>query len=170
MKNKNIKRKIELIGQREKLGFSYNSNNGEISLESLPKSMEEAQSYSNFWSSFLEGNIDNIENVTFFYQENPTEIPLTNFQKFRNYFGAKIKPKEVFGDIKEYTTKPILISNESGLAKLISDKEGFDSLSKLSKTTKDFATRYVFTLKPLCYRTLIPLELITKMKLKENSN
>ncbi len=166
----NLKEYTELLAQREKLNLMYDSNSNEVNLGSLPKSMDEARSYFNFWQSFLKDLSENIEEITFNYQETKKQIPLTNLQKFRNYFGAKIKPKEIEGEIKECVTKPILISNEEGLAKIISSEEDWKKMNSLSKNTKDFYSTYVFTLEPLCYRTKVPLELITKMKLKGEKN
>lgn len=162
----NRKRKIELLAQREKLSFSYNSNTEEVNLNRLPKSIDEAKSYSNFWGDFLDEHSNEVEKITFSYQEKSTRIPLTKLQRVRNYFGSRIKPQEKEGEIKEYTITPVSVSNDSGLAKIINNKKEFGVLSSLSKTTQDFATNYIFMLEPLCYRTFVPLELVTKVKLK----
>lgn len=167
MAEQNLEKYLSIPKEIEEDNFSYDSLTNQIGFNRLPKSREEAQFYSDYWTSFMEVFSDKINELTFYYQENPTQIPLTNFEKLKNYVGANIKPKNIDGDIKEYTTKPILVYADKGLVRMITNKEEFDKLTELSEKTRDVTTRYVFTLEPLCYRSFVPGELIKKVKLKE---
>jgi hypothetical protein len=165
MKEETFKGYIQALGKKESLKIIYDAQENEIDLNGLPKSMNEAESYARFWDSLLKDFSKDVNEVTFFYQEESEVIPLSKFKRFVNFLGAKYVASKIPGEVKQRKVKPLLISSEKGLARVINNREDWEELNLLSKKTKDFSSPYVFTLAPLCYRTLIPLELITKMKL-----
>lgn len=163
MEHMKLKENIESIALGEGLKVILDSD--KIDLGTLPNSMEQARGYATFWKAVLRDYSKMISEVTFNYQEKSKEVPLTNFQKLRNYLGANISPREIDGEIKEKIVKPILVNESKGLARIITNKFDWEELNSLSKTTEDFKSPYVMALEPLCYRTIVPLELITKMKM-----
>lgn len=167
MTEQNLEKYLVVPEDIRENSFFYDRKSKKIGFKRFPELIEEEKFHSDYWKAFIEAFPNKIKGLTFYYEENPKKVPLTKYEKLRNYFGANIKFSEIEGEIKEYSLKPYLISNEGNLVRIITGKKEFEDLKNLSKNTEDIKTKYVNVGEPACYNSLIQRSLIKNIELKE---
>lgn len=150
--------------------FFYKPEKNSIVVTKLPRSIKDLGVYSKLWGECIDKFGDEIEELTFCYDEKLIKLPLSNIEKIKNYLGAKIKPKEIGGQIKMYTTTPLSVSNKGDLASILIDKFEYGRLESHALNTWDFETKINRSQFPVSYEAEIPREIITKIKFKGNQN
>jgi len=140
------------------------TSNPNVNTQEIPKSMEEAMAYSNFWNPILDEFKEDIGKIEFFYQEKNKELPLSFGKKLLKSVGFNVKPEVKEGKVRYDKVNPEVIRNvnpSKSLVNIVTRENEWKRLNSIAQNTEDFSAPFVMLPENLCYQVNIPLECIS---------